>query len=81
MRAPRDARIVVIRHRSKYTGAMNVLAWLIRECGDGTATVRRRMGGPTGGYLPKVATIGADQLLRDATPRERTPGRPVEGTP
>jgi hypothetical protein len=73
MKAPPEARIVVIRHRHKYSGAENVLAWWLRRDGD-DLLVRHRLN-MVGGYRPKPVRVPLSCVIRDATPRERDLGR------
>jgi hypothetical protein len=77
MRAPPEARIVVIRHASPRTGTHVRLAWLL-SVGNETAVVRHRVGGVSGGYLPRRSRILRAEILRPATPRERDMGKPLE---
>jgi hypothetical protein len=73
MKAPPEARIVVIRHRYRYSGTEDVLAWWVkRDCAD--VLVRHRMG-MVGGYRPKLVRVPLNCVIRDATPRERDLGR------
>jgi hypothetical protein len=73
MIAPKDARIVVIRNRYRYSGTEDVLAWWVKS--DGADVLIRHRLGLFGGYRPKLVRVSPSCVIRDATPRERDLGR------
>lgn len=79
MRAPSDARIVVVKARSKISGITDYKLALYAKERDGKVYVHCRLGhGSFGGYHPKATKIEPAQLLRDASPREIGRGLPME---